>query len=173
MGIVNATGDSFSEGAASDPVSALDRALKLLDDGADIIDIGAESTRPGAAEVPVELECEVVAKFLKQLFHLRPETPVSVDTRNAATAERAMALGARYINDVSMLRHDGEMAACAAKYDAQLILCHSRGTPLTMTGSKYREYGEDVVSEVKKELSEAAEKAVSCGINVLSVVLEK
>ena len=171
MGIVNATGDSFSEGIASDPASALDRALKLLDDGADIIDIGAESTRPGAAEADVETECRTVESFLKQLFSLRPETQVSVDTRHAETAAVALELGAAYINDVSMLRHDDMMAACAAKYKAKLILCHSRGTPQTMKQKELCSYG-DVVFEVKKELAEAAEKAVSNGVERENIIFD-
>ena len=171
MGIVNATGNSFSEGAASDPESALDRALKLLDDGADIIDIGAESTRPGAAEVPAEQECEVITKFLEQLFSIRPGVQVSVDTRHAVTAAKALELGAAYINDVSMLRHDDKMADCAAKYDAKLILCHSRGTPLTMKGKQFCCYS-DVVDEVKEELSGAAEKAVACGVKRENIIFD-
>ena len=118
MGIVNATGDSFSEGAQSDPASALDRALKLIDDGAGIIDIGGESTRPGADAVASAAEIGRVSKLLKELRVLRPDIPVSVDTRNAETAQAALELGAAYINDVSMLRHSSQMAAVAAKFDA-------------------------------------------------------
>lgn len=172
MGIVNASGNSFSEGAASAPDSALDRALRLLDDGADIIDIGAESTRPGAAEVPEAEEIEVVERFLKQFFAIRPGTPVSVDTRHAATAARALELGAVYINDVSMLRHDTKMADCAAKYGAQLILCHSRGTPQTMKEKALCTYFSDVVGEVKSELLAAAEKAQQAGVKRENIIFD-
>lgn len=172
MGIVNATGDSFSEGAASDPASALDRALRLLDDGADIIDIGAESTRPGSSAVDASRECRTVEQFLKQLFALRPSVSVSVDTRNAKTAARAIELGAEYINDVSMLRHDDMMAACAAEYGAKLILCHSRGTPQTMKQKSFCSYNADVVDEVKKELLESAEKAVSAGVKRDDIIFD-
>ena len=82
MGIVNATGDSFSEGARSDQKSALDRALKLIDDGADIIDIGGESTRPGAETVAVDVEIERISGLLKELRSRRPDIPVSVDMKS-------------------------------------------------------------------------------------------
>ncbi|MBR2632633.1 MAG: dihydropteroate synthase [Lentisphaeria bacterium] len=93
MGIVNATGNSFSEGASSDPASALDRALKLIDAGADIIDVGAESTRPGAEDVPEAEERERIGKLVKSLNQLRPSTPVSVDTRRSSTARAALDCG--------------------------------------------------------------------------------
>ena len=144
MGIVNATGDSFSEGARSDQKSALDRALKLIDDGADIIDIGGESTRPGAETVAVDVEIERISGLLKELRSRRPDIPVSVDTRNSATAEEALKLGAKYINDVSMLRNSKDMAAVAAKYGAYLVICHSRGTPETMKNPEFCCYPDGV-----------------------------
>ena len=166
MGIVNATGNSFSEGASSDPLSALDRALKLIDDGADIIDAGAESTRPGAEDVSADEECRRLEKLLKGLSRLRPSTPVSVDTRRSATAEFALGHGAKYINDVSMLRFDSAMVDVAAKYDAVLILCHSRGVPQNMQESVFCDYSngvEDVISELKT----AAETAKRAGVKEL------
>ena len=172
MGIVNATGDSFSEGALSGPESALDRALKLIDDGADIIDIGAESTRPGAEVVPAEQENAVVRKLLKELFSLRPEAAVSVDTRNSLTAESALELGAKYINDVSMLNYDDLLAEVVAKYDAHLIICHSRGTPQTMKDKAFCSYPDGVVEEVSQELSAAADKAVSQGVKKENIIFD-
>ena len=172
MGIVNATGDSFSEGASSGPETALDRALKLLDDGADIIDIGAESTRPGAGEVPAEQEAEVVEKLLKQLFALRPDAAVSVDTRHSLTAGTALRLGAKYINDVSMLSFDGKMAKTVAQYDAALVLCHSRGTPQTMRAKEFCSYPQGVVEEVCQELANAAEIAVSQGVKRENIIFD-
>ncbi|MBO5992462.1 MAG: dihydropteroate synthase [Lentisphaeria bacterium] len=166
MGIVNATGNSFSEGASSDPASALDRALKLIDAGADIIDVGAESTRPGAEDVPEAEERERIGKLVKSLNQLRPSTPVSVDTRRSSTARAALDCGAKYINDVSMLRFDCEMANITAEYGAALILCHSRGTPQNMRNKEFCSYN-DVVEEVVQELAAAAEYAKHCGVGEL------
>ena len=172
MGIVNATGNSFSEGAESDPASALDRALALMDNGADIIDIGAESTRPGAGEVPPLQESAVVEKLLKQLYAVRPDAVVSVDTRNALTAKVSLELGVKYINDVSMLSHDDKMAETVAGYDAALVLCHSRGTPQNMQEKRFCSYPGGVVEEVSYELSAAAEKAVSMGVKKENIIFD-
>ena len=172
MGIVNATGDSFSEGVLSSPASALDRALALLDAGADIIDIGAESTRPGAAEIPVEQECSVIKNLLVQIFSLHPGAAVSVDTRNALTAQAALDLGAKYINDVSMLSHDEKMAKTVAQYDAALVICHSRGTPQTMRDKVFCTYPGGVVEDVCAELLEAADKAAAQGVKRENIIFD-
>ena len=172
MGIVNATGNSFSEGALSDPGSALNRALALIDDGADIIDIGAESTRPGAGDVPAQQESAVVEKLLKQLYAVRPDAVVSVDTRNALTAQVSLDLGVRYINDVSMLAHDDKMAETVAKFNAALVLCHSRGTPQNMQEKGFCTYYGGVVEEISSELTAAAEKAVSMGIKRENLIFD-
>lgn len=172
MGIVNATGNSFSEGAQSDPANALDRALKLIDDGADIIDIGGESTRPGAETVASATEIARIEKLLKGLRVLRPDVPVSVDTRNAETALAALELGAEYINDVSMLRHSSQMAAVAAEFDAHLVICHSRGTPETMSDPELCSYPDGVVNEVIKELAQAAEFAAGVGVRPEKIIFD-
>ena len=172
MGIVNATGDSFSEGARSDQKSALDRALKLIDDGADIIDIGGESTRPGAETVAVDVEIERISGLLKELRSRRPDIPVSVDTRNSATAEEALKLGAKYINDVSMLRNSKDMAAVAAKYGAYLVICHSRGTPETMKNPEFCCYPDGVTGGVKQELAQAAIEAVRAGVDPDKIIYD-
>lgn len=172
MGIVNATGDSFSEGAQSDRKSALDRALKLIDDGADIIDIGGESTRPGAERVAVAAEIERISGLLEELRRRRPDIPVSVDTRNAGTAQAALELGAKYINDVSMLRNSKDMAAVAAKYGAYLVICHSRGTPETMKAPEFCRYPDGVINEVKKELAQAAVEAAKAGVEPEKIIYD-
>ena len=172
MGIVNATGDSFSEGKQSDPKSALDRALRLIDDGADIIDIGGESTRPGADAVDSSTEIERISGLLKELRARRPDIPVSVDTRNAGTARAALELGAAYINDVSMLRHGSGMAEAAAEFGAYLVICHSRGTPETMKDPEFCSYPDGVINEVKKELAQAAAKAVSAGVDPEKIIYD-
>ena len=160
MGIVNVTPDSFSDGGRSRDAS-IQHALQLLEDGADILDIGGESTRPGAAEVPVSEELDRVIPVLMELRKLRPACRISVDTRKSAVAEAALAAGAEIVNDVSGLAFDPAMAAVAAKYDAAVILGHTRGTPQEMTD---RCSYTDVVREVISELKKTAEAAVSAGI---------
>ena len=107
--IVNATGDSFSEGIASGSGSAAERALRFLDAGADWIDLGGESTRPGAAEVAPDEEMERIMPVLECILREHPDAVVSIDTRHSATAEAALRCGAAVINDVSMLRMPGNM----------------------------------------------------------------
>ena len=164
-GIVNATGDSFSEGRASSPESAPARALRLLDDGADWLDIGGESTRPGSTEVPPEAELARLLPVLTSVLAARPDTVISIDTRHAETARRCVEHGARIINDVSMLRHDPKLAEVAAETGAMLILCHSRGTPDDMQSGAYFDYGVSVAAAVTAELAEAAELAERVGVS--------
>ena len=117
MGIVNATGDSFSENADSAPESAVSRGCALALDGADILDIGGESTRPGAAAVDPDTEISRVVPVLAELKKRLPQMIFSVDTRHAAVAEAALKAGAVIINDVSMLR-DPEMAEVVSRHRA-------------------------------------------------------
>ncbi len=163
-GIVNATGDSFSEGSASVPESALDRALQLIDDGVDLLDIGGESTRPGAREVPPEEECRRILPVIGEVLRLRPGTVVSVDTRNSVTAQAALEAGAAIVNDVSMLRHDPELKMVVARCEAMLVISHSRGTPLNMTDPVWHDYGADPVATVAAELEQAAAEARAAGV---------
>ena len=163
-GIVNATGDSFSEGAASSPESAPARALRLLADGADWLDLGGESTRPGSREVSPPEELNRLLPVLDAVMAAHPDAVVSIDTRHAETARRCVEHGARIINDVSMLRHDPALVDAAAETGAMLIICHSRGTPDDMQSGAYFDYGADVAETVAAELSEAAETAVRAGV---------
>ena len=163
-GIVNATGDSFSEGRASSPESAPARALRLLADGADWLDLGGESTRPGSAEVLPPEELSRLLPVLDAVIEADPKAVVSIDTRHSETARKCMAHGAQVINDVSMLRHDPALAEVAAETGAMLIICHSRGTPDDMQSGAYFDYGTDVAETVAAELFEAAEKAVRAGV---------
>ncbi|MBQ9500637.1 MAG: dihydropteroate synthase [Lentisphaeria bacterium] len=160
MGIVNATGDSFSEGALSSPDSAAERAFRLLEAGADWLDIGGESTRPGAAEIPAEEEIRRLSGPVRRILERSPETVVSVDTRHAETAEKMLELGAKVINDVSMLRFDPHMAEVLAAHPrSMLVLCHSRGTPADMRSATYLDYGADVVGTICDELLDAARRS--------------
>lgn len=157
MGIVNTTGDSFSEGALSSSKDALARALRLLEDGADMLDLGGESTRPGAIEVPEQEEIRRLGTLVSELKKRHPEIPVSVDTRHAETARLMLDMGADIINDVSMLRFDRKMADVIAENKKSIIiLCHSRGTPQNMNLPEHCNYGSSVLRTVCKELEEAA-----------------
>lgn len=172
MGIVNATGDSFSEGAASAPETAVGRALKLLDDGADLLDIGGESTRPGSAPVSENEEIRRIVPILSEIKRLRPGTVCSVDTRHTAVAAAALEAGAEIVNDVSMLRNAPELAELTARYGAALILCHSRGTPETMQSPEFCSYPDGVAVTVARELAEAERLAVAAGVAPENILLD-
>jgi len=161
IGIVNVTPDSFSDGGR---FTTLDRAVAqgehLIADGAALLDVGGESTRPGAAPVPVEEEVRRVAPVVEQLAR-RGLGPVSVDTRKAEVARAAIAAGAAVVNDVSGLAFDPELARVAARAGVGVILMHMRGTPDTMDGlATYRQ----VAAEVAAELAASAERAVEAGV---------
>ncbi len=164
MGIVNATGDSFSEGPGSAPESALDRALRLLADGADLLDIGGESTRPGAREIPPEEEIDRILPVIRGVRAACPDAVLSVDTRKSEVAAAAIECGVEIINDVSMLRYDAALARVTAEGEAALVLSHSRGTPETMRSSAYHDYGADVVATVAAELAAAKRTALEAGV---------
>ena len=165
MGIVNVTGDSFSEGVRSTPATAVDRALALLDDGADLLDIGGESTRPGAAVIPADEEAQRVVPVVRELRKLRPSAILSVDTRKAEVARAVLNYGVELINDVSMLRFSPEMADVVAAAGAALIVAHSRGTPQTMKNPEFHDYGDDPVAAVVAELAGAKEQALRAGVS--------
>ncbi len=132
MGIVNVTPDSFSDGGRYlDPGVAVAHALQLEAEGADILDIGGESTRPGAEPISVEEECRRVLPVIEALVR-RARVPVSIDTRNAEAMRRATAAGARILNDVSALTHDPASMEVAAKSGLPVILMHAQGDPRTM-----------------------------------------
>ena len=163
MGIVNVTGDSFSEGASSAPESAVRRAVALFEKGADILDLGAESTRPGSKPVEPAEECSRLIPVLKTLKELIPQVVISVDTRHGHTASEALKYGADIINDVSM-GADAELLKTTADHNATLILCHSRGTPQNMNDPQYTSYPEGVCRTVQDELESACQKAAAYGI---------
>ena len=162
MGIVNATGDSFSEGSSSAAATAVDRGLALLDDGADMLDIGGESTRPGAAVVPEKEECQRVVPVIRELKRLRPECIISIDTRKSEVAKAALDAGADILNDVSMLRFDEKMMEVAAASQVPLILAHSRGTPENMR--QLCDYSGNVTDAVLAELLAARSRAAAAGV---------
>lgn len=168
VGVVNCTPDSFSDGGQHpDAASAVAHAIDLRADGAHLIDIGGESTRPGAAPVDPREEQHRVLPVVAALAELR--IPVSIDTMHASTARAAVAVGANVVNDVSGGLADPAMLPTLARLDCQVVLGHLRGTPATMTG--LADYG-DAAQEVTRELRERAETAVATGITANRIVLD-
>ena len=166
MGIVNVTPDSFSDGGVHlDPSIAVEAARQMLRDGARIVDVGGESTRPGSAGVPADEELRRVEPVLEALLG----EPVSIDTAKAAVARRALELGAELVNDVTALRGDRELAGVVADAGAYLCLMHMQGEPRTMQENpRY----EDVVSDVAAFLEERLRFAVAEGIPEEHVCLD-
>jgi len=160
MGVLNLTPDSFSDGGLwNEPDRAVARVVTMLEEGADIIDLGGESTRPGARPVPVPEELDRVLPVLDRIRKLG-DFPISIDTRKAAVARAALAAGADWVNDVSALG-DPEMATLCAETDCPVVLMHMRGTPETMQqGISYR----DPVAQIYAWLRERVEQARRAGI---------
>lgn len=169
MGILNVTPDSFSDGGFyARPDVAVARALQLERDGADILDVGGESTRPGSLGVSAEKELGRVLPVLERLRG-RLKIPISIDTQKAQVAEAAMAAGAQIINDVSALRSDPRLGAVAAEHGAPLILMYMRGVPRTM---QKQPFAKDVLRDVARGLREAAARARQAGVAKSQIVLD-
>jgi dihydropteroate synthase len=170
MGIVNVTPDSFSDGGLYlDARAAIDHALALEDSGAAILDVGGESTRPGASPVAENEELRRVIPVIEGLREAGSRAQISIDTSKAAVAAAALQAGATLVNDVTALRADPEMAELVARSGADCCLMHMLGEPRTMQRDpRY----EDVVSEVKAFLEERLEVAVGAGIAEERVVLD-
>ena len=172
-GVLNLTPDSFSDGGRyNEPGRALEHAARLLDDGAAMLDVGAESTGPGS-RIPVaaDEEWRRLEPVLRGIVRQFPGVPLSVDTAKAATARRALEVGAWIINDVSGLRLDPVIADVCAAQDAGLILMHSRGTVSTMATYEHAHY-RDVVGEVGAELAQALARARDRGVPRERIVLD-
>ncbi len=171
MGVVNVTPDSFSDGGEFlEPTKAAEHALRLLDEGADIIDIGGESTRPGKKErVTPQMEADRVLPVIEAVRKAAPQAIISIDTYRAATAKWCVDAGAEIVNDVSGLRWDPAMAAALAKLKCGTVLMHMRGRP-----EEWRSLPSlpDPTPLVRKELGEIAGTALNAGINVDSIVLD-
>jgi dihydropteroate synthase len=166
MGVINVTPDSFSDGGVFLRVEpAVTAAWGMLDDGAAIIDVGGESTRPGSLGVSAEEELERVEPVIADLGG----APVSIDTSKAAVARRALELGAELVNDVTALRGDPDLAGVVADAGCYLCLMHMQGEPRTMQVDPHYD---DVVSDVKRFLSERLAFAVDAGISEELVCLD-
>lgn len=166
MGIVNVTPDSFSDGKDSE--KAIDKALRLIDEGADIIDIGGESTRPGAMEVSEDTEKKRVLDLLLPLKKMRPQICVSIDTRKSSCAEVFLDNGADIINDVSGLTYSADMAEIAAKYNSGLIIMHSAAKGVADAKCFYS----DVVSDVCDFLQKQKNYAIQCGVKPENIIID-
>lgn len=169
MGVLNVTPDSFSDGGRfPDTDSAVDAALQMASDGAAIIDVGGESTRPGAAFVPAGQELDRVAPVIEGI-RSRSDVVISIDTRKAFVARAAVDAGADLINDVSALRFDPEMAGLVRDLDVPVILMHMRGEPGTM---QEQIRFEDLIGEIRSELAERMDAARDCGIDRDQILID-
>ncbi len=169
MGVVNTTPDSFSDGGKYlDIDSAITQTLRLVDEGADIIDIGGESSRPGASPVSESEEKQRVLPVIEELAG-KCAVPISVDTSKANVALAGLEAGASIVNDITALNGDPDMARAVAKFDAGLILMHMRGTPRQMQqDTAYN----DLIGEIKSHLSAAIDKAESAGVAPNKIMID-
>jgi dihydropteroate synthase len=169
MGVLNVTPDSFSDGGRYlDPDAAVAHALELVGDGADIVDVGGESTRPGADPVPVEEEIRRVVPVIRRLASEHPRLAISIDTRKPEVAAAALGAGACIVNDVSAARNP-EMFAVAREAGSGLVLMHMRGDPKTMQEAPHYD---DVVAEVKEYLRERIESAEFAGLDPQALCID-
>lgn len=169
VGILNITPDSFYDGGRfASKEAAVAQALKLVEEGADILDLGAESTKLGALAVTEQEELDRLIPVLKVLSK-KIEIPISIDTTKARVAQESLKAGAEIINDVSALQSDPQMAEVVREYGAGIILMHRRGDSKTMQSlATYQ----DVIAEVKSELSERMREAIQAGISEEQIVID-
>lgn len=169
MGILNVTPDSFSDGGeVTDRDAAVKKGLRLIEQGADILDIGGESTRPGSDPVPLEEELRRVVPVVEQLAN-QTDVPISIDTTKAEVARQSLAAGAAIINDISGLTFDPEMIPLAAETGAGVICMHIQGTPQTMQDNPTYD---DVVVDLKIWFQERLQELLSAGIEPGRIVLD-
>ncbi|MBN1474390.1 MAG: dihydropteroate synthase [Syntrophaceae bacterium] len=170
MGILNITPDSFSDGGLFyDQKKAVERGFQIVEEGANIIDIGGESTRPGSKTVPVDAEIKRVVPIINALVK-KINVPISIDTKKAKVAKAAIEAGAEIMNDISALNSDKNMAKIAADTGAGLILMHMRGTPKNMQKGDllYR----DLMGEIIIHLQKAIDKAKNAGVKKECIVVD-
>ncbi|UUV18975.1 dihydropteroate synthase [Fusobacteria bacterium ZRK30] len=169
MGILNLTPDSFSDGGSyTDVEVAIKRAKKMVEEGVDIIDVGAESTRPGADYIEEEEELKRILPVIKRLV-TEVDVPISIDTYKSRVAEECIKVGAHIINDIKGLKGDPNMAGVIAKYGVSVIIMHIKGDPKNM--QKNPEY-DNIIEDVKESLEESIEIAVKAGICPKNIILD-
>ena len=170
MGVVNVTPDSFSDaGRFLDPARAIEHALELARHGADWIDVGGESTRPGSKPVTVEEELRRVLPVIRGLYSRRPSLPISIDTTKSQVAEEAVRAGAAIINDVSGLRFDPRLAEVARRHRTPLILMHLRGRPLTM---QQKPFARSIWRSLEQGLASSVRRALNAGVRRSQLILD-
>lgn len=173
VGILNVTPDSFSDGGRfASPDAALAQAERMVHEGADVIDVGGESTRPGAVPVTTDEEARRVAPVVEAIRARWPRVVVSVDTVKADVAAAALGAGAQAVNDVSGGRLDAAMAPLVARRGAGFVVMHSRGTVADMARYDHAEYGDDVVGTVVGELRARVDAALGAGIAAAAIVVD-
>ncbi len=173
LGIVNLTPDSFFDGGLHAGVAAaVAHAEQLLAEGADILDLGGESTRPGARSVPAAEELARVLPVVRELVRRFPDVPLSIDTVKAEVAQATIAEGAAIVNDVAALRLDPELPGVVAETGAGVVLMHSRGGVGEMASYATAEYGSDPVGDIVLELAGALDRALAAGIDDAAIVLD-
>lgn len=169
MAILNITPDSFYDGGRYlEPQAALDRAEQLIAEGADLLDLGAESTRPGAEPVPPEEQLARLLPVLRPLAR-KVRVPISIDTTSARVAEVVLSEGAAVINDISGLKFDPALARVCARHNASLILMHIRGTPRTMQRNPVYE---DLMAEITAELQRSIDRALEAGVAFENLLID-
>lgn len=169
MGILNVTPDSFWDGGRyAEPSGAIAQAERMIAEGADIIDVGGESTRPGSGSIDAEEEMRRVNPVVRDILK-HDGIPVSIDTRKAAVAREMLELGAHMVNDVSGLTFDDGMMDLVRNYDVPVVIMHMRGTPDTM--QNHTDYG-DVVTEVRDELAARVAAAERAGISPEKILID-
>lgn len=170
MGILNTTPDSFYEGSRAQGYNeAIEKALRMIEDGADIIDIGGESTRPGSEPITEEEEIKRVVPVIEGIRRLNRDVLISVDTYRAKTAKLAIEAGADIINDISSMTFDPDMVLVAREYQVPVILMHIKGTPKNMQENPHYD---EVVSEVKSFFNERITFALNNGISRDRIILD-
>jgi len=169
MGVLNCTPDSFYPGSRVPPAEqAVEQARRMIASGAEILDVGGESTRPGSDPVAVEEEIERVVPVIAAI-RKASNVLISIDTRKAEVAEKAMEAGADLVNDISALRDNGALADCIASHKVPVVLMHMRGEPKNMQDNPFYE---DAPAEITEELSAAMQRACSAGIPAERIIVD-
>ncbi|MGB6129481.1 MAG: dihydropteroate synthase [Psychrilyobacter sp.] len=169
MGILNLTPDSFSDGGSyADVEEAIKRAKKMVEEGADIIDVGAESTRPGATYIEEDEELERILPVIKRLV-TEVDVPISIDTYKSRVAEECIKVGAHIINDIKGLKEDPNMAKVVAKYGVSIIIMHIQGNPKNM---QKKPIYDNMIEDIKESLRESVEIAIEAGISPKNIILD-
>lgn len=169
MGILNITPDSFSDGGKFfQPERAIERAIQMVEEGADIIDIGAESTRPGSEPIAIDEELRRLMPVVEGLV-TKINIPISIDTYKSVVAEAAIKAGAHIINDISGLRFDSQMKAVIARYQVPVIIMHIKGEPKNMQQNPYYD---DLIGEIYNFLNESIQIAETAGVSREKIIID-